>query len=66
MVELTLIRTFVIASWEEARYLRERAVGFDRKFKDVLELQVQHLQSQKARCSAQRASSRSAGNTRPT
>jgi hypothetical protein len=49
MVELTLIRTFVIASWEEARYLRERAVGFDRKFKDVLELQVQHLQSHKAR-----------------
>jgi hypothetical protein len=32
-----------------ARYLRERAVGFDRKFKDVLELQVQHLQSHKAR-----------------
>ena len=49
MVELTLIRTFVIALWEEARYLRERAVGFDRKFKDVLELQVQHLQSHKAR-----------------
>jgi hypothetical protein len=49
MVELTIIRTFVIASWEEARYLRHRAVAFDRKFKDTLELQVQHLASQQAR-----------------
>ena len=37
------------ASWEEARYLRHRAVAFDRKFKDTLELQVQHLASQQAR-----------------
>ena len=47
MVELMLIRDFVIPSWELARYTRHRAVGFDRKFKETLETQLQHLQSQK-------------------
>ena len=49
MVELILIRDFAIPSWEGARYTRHRAVAFDRKFKDTVEIQLQHLQSQKAR-----------------
>jgi hypothetical protein len=49
MVELLLIRDFVLPSWEIARYTRHRVVAFDRKFKDMLASQVEHLQSQKAR-----------------
>jgi hypothetical protein len=49
MVELILVRDFVLASWEVARYARHRAVAFDRKFKDTLEVQVSHLCDQKAR-----------------
>jgi DNA repair exonuclease SbcCD ATPase subunit len=49
MVELLLIREFVLPSWEIARYTRHRVVAFDRKFKDTLASQVAHLQSQKAR-----------------
>jgi hypothetical protein len=48
-VEMILIRDFVWPSWEIARYTRHRVVAFDRKFKGVLESQVGHLQSQKAR-----------------
>jgi hypothetical protein len=49
MVELDLIRSYVLASWEIARYTRHRVVGFDRKFKDTVASQVAHLQNQKAR-----------------
>jgi len=58
MVELILIRDFAIASWELDRYTRDRAVAFDRKFKDTLEVQVQQLKTQRARreaCSARLA-----------
>jgi hypothetical protein len=48
-VELILIRDFVWPSWEIARYSRHRVVAFDRKFKDLLESQVEHLQSKAAR-----------------
>jgi hypothetical protein len=48
-VELILIRDFVWASWEIARYTRHRVVAFDRKFKDILASQVEHLESKKAR-----------------
>jgi hypothetical protein len=49
MVELLLIRDFVLPFWEIARYTGHRVVAFDRKFKDTLAAQVEHLQSQKAR-----------------
>ena len=48
-IELVLIRDFVWPSWEIARYTRHRVIAFDRKFKDVLASQFEHLQSQKAR-----------------
>jgi hypothetical protein len=48
-VELILIRDFVWPSWEIARYTRHRVVAFDRKFKDIVASQVEHLQSKKAR-----------------
>ena len=49
IVEGLLMWDFVIAAWEGARYTRHRTVAFDRKFKDTMEIQLQHLQSQKAR-----------------
>ena len=49
MVELILIRSFALPSWELDRYTRHRVVAFDRKFKAVLEDQVAHLQTQQAR-----------------
>jgi hypothetical protein len=49
IVELIQVRAFVTASWDEARYTRHRAVAFDRKFKETLEKQVEHLESKQAR-----------------
>ena len=49
MVELILVRDFVLASWELARYARHRAVAFDRKLKSILTEQVSHLSDQSAR-----------------
>lgn len=48
-VELILIRDFVWPSWEIARYTRHRVVAFDRKFKDIVASQVEHLQNKKTR-----------------
>jgi hypothetical protein len=49
MVELILVRDFVLPSWEIARYTRHRAVAFDRKFKNIVVEQFSHLRDQKER-----------------
>jgi hypothetical protein len=52
MVEMILVRDFVLPSWEIARYTRHRVVDLDRKFKGELEKQVSHLQDKRARRTA--------------
>jgi hypothetical protein len=52
MVEMILVRDFVLPSWEIARYTLHRVVALDRKFKGELQQQVSHLQDKQARRAA--------------
>lgn len=52
MVEMILVRDFVLPSWEMARYTRHRVVALDRKFKGELQQQVSHLRDKQARRAA--------------
>jgi hypothetical protein len=52
MVEMILVRDFVLPSWEIARYTRHRVVALDRKFKGELQQQVSHLRDNQTRRAA--------------